>query len=156
VSDTHDELRLLAHFAKDLGLSSHGNAEARAALADATTEQRLDYLVERAKEAGLVPPYMNREQVAALYGVFKTNIGALRKYRPQAGCQRITLLASEQSASAFGEATLGWRDLSSEGIEVYTVPGTHYSMVKQPSVGVLADRLRDCLTKAGAAAMTHA
>jgi amino acid adenylation domain-containing protein len=151
VSDADDELELLARFAQDLGLPSHGYAEARVALADATTEQRLSYLFDRAREAGLVPPYMDGEQIAALYGVFKTNIGALRKYRPQVGDQRITLLASEQTASAFSEATLGWRDLSTERVDVYTVPGTHYSMVKQPSVVVLADRLRDCLTKAGAA-----
>jgi thioesterase domain-containing protein len=46
---------------------------------------------------------------------------------------------------------LGWSQWAVEEVEVYVVPGNHANMVYEPHVGVLAEKLRDCLNHAQSA-----
>jgi thioesterase domain-containing protein len=39
----------------------------------------------------------------------------------------------------------GWSQLSSEPIQVYDVPGNHFTMLNEPHVRMLAEQLRSCL-----------
>ncbi|PSR17800.1 amino acid adenylation protein [filamentous cyanobacterium CCP3] len=45
---------------------------------------------------------------------------------------------------------LGWRDLAGGGLEIHDVPGDHMSMLDEPHVQVLAQKLTSCLSKAQA------
>jgi thioesterase domain-containing protein len=42
----------------------------------------------------------------------------------------------------------GWNDLAAGGVEVHDVPGTHNSMVQEPHVRALAEKLEQCLDRA--------
>ncbi len=52
---------------------------------------------------------------------------------------RITLLRTTDST---GPADMGWAGLARGGVEVRSVPGNHYNMVKEPHVAVIAEELR--------------
>ena len=43
---------------------------------------------------------------------------------------------------------LGWGDLVTGGLEIHQVSGDHLSMLQDPHVQGLAEKLRDCLRKA--------
>jgi thioesterase domain-containing protein len=60
------------------------------------------------------------------------------------------LRASERSGVVPQDSTLGWGKLATGGVEVQTVPGNHYTMLREPHVQVLAERLRAILREAQA------
>jgi thioesterase domain-containing protein/acyl carrier protein len=43
------------------------------------------------------------------------------------------------------EQVKGWSQFAAGGVETHTVPGDHYSIVRDPNVRVLAELLRDCI-----------
>jgi thioesterase domain-containing protein/acyl carrier protein len=46
------------------------------------------------------------------------------------------------------DSVLGWTELALGGIQVHDIPGDHISIIEEPNVGILAERLRQCLSKA--------
>jgi oxalate---CoA ligase len=74
---------------------------------------------------------------------------ALREYRLQPYAGRITLFrATERGIHDTAGPQMGWGRLAAGGVEVYDVPGDHATLVKEPHVAVLAERLRACLDRA--------
>jgi thioesterase domain-containing protein len=56
------------------------------------------------------------------------------------------LRASAQALTwGFDDPTLGWRGLARGGVELHRVPGNHASIMNEPIVGQLAERLRACI-----------
>jgi thioesterase domain-containing protein len=145
--DESDELVSIINFARDLGLSAYHMTTPREELSQMNAEELLNHLGEQAKSADLIPEHLNLTQLKGLYHVFRTNVNAFRQYEPCAKARRITLLLSEDSASYFPDSTLGWGDFSIEEIEVFTIPGNHYSIVRKPSVEIVARQLKGCLDK---------
>jgi thioesterase domain-containing protein len=47
-----------------------------------------------------------------------------------------------RAASSDGTEDMGWLDLARGGLDVRTVPGDHFSLVKEPYVAGVADVLR--------------
>ena len=83
------------------------------------------------------------------FHVFQTNIRAMGRYVPHSYPKRITLFkASEPSPFSPQDPTMGWDALAGGGLEIHSVPGSHYTMLKEPHVQAAAERLRDCLQRA--------
>ena len=67
-------------------------------------------------------------------------------YRPEPYPGRITLFKAAEEAAGYGpDPEMGWGGLALGGVEVFEVPGDHMSILDQPRVAELADRLRGCL-----------
>lgn len=72
---------------------------------------------------------------------------AEKKYRPKVYPGKVTLFrASVQPLGIQSDTTLGWKDLVAGELEIHEVPGHHGSIVTEPYVGVLANKLEGCLT----------
>jgi amino acid adenylation domain-containing protein len=142
-----DELGVIEVFARSLGLTADHLSLPREKLSEMSSEELLTYLGVQAKSANLIPEDLTREQFNRLYQVFRTNAIAIKQYVPRARVRRITLLSSEESASMIEDSTFGWGDLSIEAVEVFSIPGTHFSIVKKPAVEILARQLKECLDK---------
>lgn len=69
----------------------------------------------------------------------------LFRYRPRHYPGRITMLVNEVDARRHPD--LGWRRLAAGGVTIHTVPGDHYSYIRDHAKDT-AERLRDCLQKA--------
>ncbi|HEU4432688.1 MAG TPA: thioesterase domain-containing protein, partial [Pyrinomonadaceae bacterium] len=75
-----------------------------------------------------------------------TAIKALREYVPGVYPGRVTLFrASKQPAGYNTDRDLGWEKLAAGGVEVHEIPGYHGSIVMEPRVRILAERLQACL-----------
>jgi FkbH-like protein len=71
---------------------------------------------------------------------------AMSAYTPQVYQGKVTLLrTSRQNREWYYGPHLGWGELASEGVEIYKIPGIFGSSLREPSVQVLAERLRACL-----------
>jgi thioesterase domain-containing protein len=108
-------------------------------------DEQLNYILERLKTLNFFPPEAKLPQLRGVVQVFKAN-HQTDYVQQEIYPNRITVFpASEQF---WDEPTMGWDQVSSEPVEVYSVPGDHVTMVTEPHVRVLAEKLRACLDKA--------
>jgi thioesterase domain-containing protein len=75
--------------------------------------------------------------------IMEVNQAAFREYVPGRYGGLITLFKS----SYYGRGvSYGWRELTSGGVRIYEVPGTHRGMMQEPNVRILAEQLSQYIT----------
>jgi thioesterase domain-containing protein/aryl carrier-like protein len=161
-----DELSQLVGFARDLGLDVDNTDVPRDEFVRMNEDERHALLLEGAKRARILPQDFTHEAFLRLYRVFKTNLRALYDYAPQPYAGQLTLLsASEQTretpaaqrnghpalelnsvetekiAPSLPDFVKVWEQLATGGVEWSSIPGNHYTIVREPNVGTLAVRL---------------
>ncbi len=160
--DNRKWLLAIAHYVE--GLWGRKLSISESELQRRTQEEQLEYFVERLKSINLMSSNVTLHQLRRLLNVFKSNSRAWCSYVPKPYAGPITLIRSKED---FGEAVsmveqaqtsrdmgsfqndtaLGWGAFSMEPVEIVTVPGTHLTMLAEPNVQVLANRLTTCLDK---------
>jgi amino acid adenylation domain-containing protein len=79
--------------------------------------------------------------------VTHANFHARREYTPQFYAGRVTLFrALERESNA--DPRLGWGPLAGLGVEIHHVPGNHVTMLAEPHVQTLGEKLARCLEDA--------
>jgi amino acid adenylation domain-containing protein len=122
------------------------------------SSEQLNYLLQRLKMVNFLPPEAGTRQLSGLVQVFKAN--AQTHYQPQQVYPtRITLLRASEVVSKEAENDIhseilqdsawGWSEFSNEPVDVYFLPGDHFTMMTEPHVRVLAERLGACLKQSG-------
>ncbi|MDJ0620297.1 MAG: SDR family NAD(P)-dependent oxidoreductase [Calothrix sp. MO_192.B10] len=117
--------------------------------------EQINYLWEQLKTSG---QNYNHNELRRLVKVYKTNIQAMSQYLPQESYSgSITLLRAEKLSSEFEflpdrmtteeNPTWGWDKLSTQPLAFDTVPGDHFTMMMEPQVRVLAQKLKDYLAQ---------
>jgi thioesterase domain-containing protein len=137
---------VVIRFARDFGLDLDVGASSREAdqVWRLNPDEQLSYVLAQAKAAKLVASDVDLDQLRRHLLVFITNGEARRSYTPQTYPGPVTLLKAAERADSF-DPILGWDSLAADGVKVYIVPGDHYTLLKEPNVQVLAERLRTCL-----------
>ncbi|HEY9665321.1 MAG TPA: non-ribosomal peptide synthetase, partial [Coleofasciculaceae cyanobacterium] len=76
------------------------------------------------------------------------NMEACRNYEPHIYPGKITLFRSLlRLASYYDDPQMGWGELAAGGVEIQEVPGKHITMLSEPHVRVLAEKLQASLDK---------
>jgi len=149
-----DDVTLLGDLALDLGLplnQMNQIAFERERFEQLELDERLTYVLEEAKRAGVVPSDIELIQIRHLFHVFKSNVRALGRYVPRVYSGQLTLFkASEQFDEQVFAEDLGWGTLADGGVTVHVVPGNHYTAVREPNVEALAGQLEHHLRIVGA------
>jgi thioesterase domain-containing protein len=121
-----------------------------------TFDQRLDFLVERTREAGIIPDHISAKEVRRGLLVEIANLRAMLAYRPGPFGGELSFFRSSEG-TRFGESdglfpwinqldhATAWMDVTGVPVTVYEVPGDHSSLMDEPNVCVLADHLRACI-----------
>ncbi len=145
-----DDAHLLAWFAKDLGGSSGKSLMiASEDLRTLAPDQRLSFVLEQARAEQVLPQEADIVYLYQLVQVFQANAQALWSYVPQAYPYHTVLLAANETlAEHASDQTLGWGKLIGSALNVFPVPGNHYTIITQPYVKHLAGRLKWCLEEA--------
>ncbi|HEU4507241.1 MAG TPA: amino acid adenylation domain-containing protein [Pyrinomonadaceae bacterium] len=136
----HDDATLLVQFARELGLSI-----TRDELQQRQPDEQLTYVVEQAQLAHVLPPGVGLEQARRLLHVYKNNARAIRSYAPRLNPCLITLFRASEHLTKTRDPATGWTSLTVHELEIYDVPGNHFSMNREPHVRVLAERLQNCI-----------
>jgi thioesterase domain-containing protein len=145
-----DTAATLAWFAKDLG-SYFGKelAVSVSALQSLAPDEQLSYVLERARAAKVVLPDAGVVEIGRLLEVVLANRQAERSYTPVVYPNQITVFRAEEW---FGlensDPTMGWNQLTEGGVKIHAISGDHYTIVKEPHVRVLAERLRNSIEQA--------
>ena len=138
-----EEAASLSSFARDMGISLEQFALSTDELEKLAPEQQLGYVMEKGREAGVVPEGVDLPVIKRLYEVFKNNHQAFRNYVPNHYRGQIALFkAEERLSNGEQDPTMGWGKIA-QALELQSVPGNHYTIVREPHVKVLAERLRD-------------
>ena len=105
-------------------------------------EEQLNSILQEAKRLNILPPEISIEQMYRLFEVFKANLKAMYDYLPSPYSGQTVLFCASDEVSQ-----RGWSSLATEAMEIYTIPGDHYGILREPDVGVLAKQLETCLEK---------
>src|SRR5208282_3315997 len=139
LADEDFEARLLVDFVRYFGLS----LDPRDSLARLPKHELLERVLEHAIRAGLMPQDIEVSQAQPFIELCKADFRATRNYALRRYPGRITLLKAGLELSGVpSDPTLGWSKWADEGVDVEVVPGNHATMVYQPQVEVLAEKLR--------------
>ena len=144
-----DETALLLSFARDLGLQHKRLRNLPDDLFASQPDMQHQRLFELAKIAGILPANTELAQVLSLLQVFKRNVRAMCGYVPQEYAGQVKLFkAREETARDVSDHALGWGEAAAGRLEIHNIPGTHYTIMREPHVKVLAEQLKDCLRQA--------
>ncbi len=84
-----------------------------------------------------------------LQRVSEANWLSIREYVPRTYPGHVDLfLASRKSVGEYGDVEGGWRNLALAGVQVHSVAGDHLSILEEPDVYDLAEKLGACLSAA--------
>jgi len=103
------------------------------------------------KKASLLPQeaqarVLNELTIRPMLQVFYANSQAVHHYVPQTYPDRITLFRTPAlSAEGTLDLTLGWQQLTGLKVETHQIPGNHFTMLRQPQVELLAQKLLVCI-----------
>lgn len=111
-------------------------------------DEQLQFFIDRASQAGIVPGELGADQLAAnnalhIFGVFQANVKAVHQYVAESYDGEVHLFRPKDQGktnSLFEDPVLGWRDVT-RGVNVHEVPGDHAHMLQAPAVASLAERL---------------
>ncbi|MBD2562853.1 MULTISPECIES: amino acid adenylation domain-containing protein [Nostoc] len=119
-------------------------------------EDQLKYVLERLKNADILPPDDEITQLNNMVQRLKAN--AVVNYVPQEIYPtKITLLRAKENIVKVDESNSevlsdilqdlhwGWSKFSAEPVNVHFVPGNHVTMMNLPHVQVLAEKLKACI-----------
>ncbi len=116
-------------------------------------ESGLAEILEAAERAGALPAGLGQAQAARLWQVYRANVRAVRAYEPRTYAGRLSIFTTRGNPllAKLGPA-LGWERVSASGgggLKVQILATDHYSLLREPAVRRLADRLGAALRRPG-------
>jgi thioesterase domain-containing protein len=73
--------------------------------------------------------------------VIRAHLEALKSYRPGAYAGAVRLLRAAGAGSDTGDPTLGWGAYCSRGVESHELDADHFTILREPAVDVVAEKL---------------
>jgi thioesterase domain-containing protein len=118
------------------------------------TEEEIQDAFEQVKREGFLPTEVAPEDFQRWLRGCHARVQAVRAYDPSPFAGRIVLFKTIESDQEHklttvveknSDSAFGWSELAAEGVEVYTVAGSHQTVVLEPHVADLANQLKRCL-----------
>ncbi len=86
---------------------------------------------------------------SALAAVRRANTLAAARYEPRPYAGPVVMFwASKSFVGSSYRFRMAWHALVPVGLEMHIIPGTHSTMFEEPSLGYLAEKMRQCLDRA--------
>ena len=150
---------LLAILALDLGLANEKLVALLQEIRNLPPAAQLRRVWAETRRAGVIPTEMTLLEFRRLFDTFKASSEMMHRYEAGEYAGRITLIKAEQSLeedpsfvrfddwyeAEADDPSHSWAQLAAEGVDVHVVPGNHFSVMKEPLVEALAERLRNCI-----------
>ncbi|MGK7941315.1 MAG: condensation domain-containing protein [Crocosphaera sp.] len=77
--------------------------------------------------------------------VFENNMQAGRNYIPKTYPGKITIFRASELSTLEESHLQQWKELALEGFEVHQIPGDHHSLLQEPNIKTLAEKIKMCL-----------
>lgn len=139
VNPAHDAEYLYYVFGKHIPISLDR-------LRELSPEAQVRYVMEVARQNQWIHPDMTDALFINFVRMLKVHTQAWWNYEPKPYPGRITYFrALEQPADIRPGSGIEWESLAPGRVEIIEVPGDHLSMMDDPHVRILAEKLRQCL-----------
>lgn len=141
----NDEAAILCFITEQIGLHFHTSVKINhGEIVNLQPAARLEYVLQILHQHQLIPRDSGRELIAGLLNVYQANLQANLSYQPMPiPGSTITLFKTAALAAQFlDDPTLGWGQLTSEEVQVYSVTGEHQTLLQEPYVTQLANLIR--------------
>ncbi|MEN8218891.1 MAG: amino acid adenylation domain-containing protein, partial [Pseudomonadota bacterium] len=135
-----DETQLMTLFTRNIsGIFGNPLTLEERQQRESNSYQQLNLTLEQAKKLNDLPATLKQQH--HLWQVFKANRLAMTRYQPQRYLGQLIWFGANDSKITASKAHLEWNELTTGGIETYTFPGDHYSLLQEPTVKFLAEKL---------------
>jgi thioesterase domain-containing protein/acyl carrier protein len=147
VSENLDERELLTQFITDLvGGADTTFVQGYTDMPDVSPDVQMEYLLQEIQRANILPQGVDLSYIRRLFSTFKKNRTAFAHYQLQPYGGRATLFqASTFAQGEQVEITHGWHRFVAQIETTHTVPGDHYSILRDPHISVLARSIQSSL-----------
>jgi thioesterase domain-containing protein len=153
---------VLAGFARDLARSAGVDLSLPHEQIEQLGDGAVSYIVEQLNNFGLVPNGIGEDYFRRFVLGLRVRTNAVRAYRARKYEGELTLfrcmevekessLAWQKAGIDMSDKTRGWDELADGGLSIEFVPGHHATMMSEPHVRVLAEKLRNCMERAESA-----
>ena len=106
---------------------------------------RMRVLWECGQKAGILASDIGIEHMDRSFSLFTGITRGIQNYTVQPYPDPIILFrAADEPNPQTDDPTLGWARHASD-IKVYDVPGAHFTMLTQPHVRILAEKIKSCI-----------
>ncbi|MBD1924294.1 amino acid adenylation domain-containing protein [Microcoleus sp. FACHB-831] len=119
-------------------------------------EEQLNYVLDIMKQADFIHLDINLQQIRSYLQVIKSHKKAVMDYVGKVYNGKITLFQADQQrffeeddkiSKNIVELGSSWSKFISQPLDIETIPGDHYTIMAEPNVQVLANKLKSCLDK---------
>ena len=139
----NEEAMQVANFAFQLGLPAVELANISEQLLSLDEESQLKHLFKLAQRSGIFPTGFDLTQLRDLFKVYRSNNEAVLAYRPRSCAAPLVLFRAEETMDdELMDTTYGWSQLAEGSLEIEVVSGNHFTMLDEPHVSLLAQKLR--------------
>ena len=115
-----------------------------------TADRQLELILGAAKRAHAVPEELELGDVTHALEGFRRLMRLRRNWAPRPYPGDLVLVRSRdlegwlppEAREVRAEPALGWDRLATGGVEIHTLPGTHHTLLGEPHVAAVAERLR--------------
>ncbi|MBR8837985.1 MAG: amino acid adenylation domain-containing protein [Stigonema ocellatum SAG 48.90 = DSM 106950] len=157
-----DDARWLAEVSKGIEVYLDKNMDiSYETLQSLAVDEQLKYVLKYFKMANMLPPNAETTQMKNIVQVYKNSCLCLVDYVPQQIYPaQITLIRgnedlpsnpdSELYSASLQDSDLGWSEFSTKPVDIHFVLGNHVTIMVEPHVQVLAERLKACINQAQA------
>src|SRR6185295_14875811 len=144
----NEQAMQVANFAFQLGLPPAELANISEELLILDEESQLRRLFKLAEKSGILPIGFELTELHHLFKVYRSNNEAVLAYRPRACSAPLVLFRAEETMDdELTDTTYGW-SLAEGSLEIELVRGNHFTMLDEPHVSLLAQKLRVHLARA--------
>jgi len=147
VKSDDDEIASLTKLIQSHGISPAKVSEAVEQISRAADIDRMTMALYYARSLNLVPADMSLDRFKYLFEVYRANVRAMKCYYPRLPFDGKILLIKASEQESCPDPSLGWSNWATEGVEIHTFSGNHFSLLAEPSVRqigkLLASRLNE-------------
>lgn len=114
-----------------------------------SNRQRVEYVVQLAKENGKVPLSYSVEELQKMFDSYDAHLTAVEHYRPQPYAHPFLFLQCQDTSDTHSIPSIPWEKVASKGLLQKRLPGRHSTIMQEPQVQAVAHHLQLALQNFG-------
>lgn len=115
----------------------------------ASNRERIDHVVQLAKQAGKVPGSYSVTDLRRMFDSYDAHLSAVENYHPQPYAGKVFFLQCQDTSDTHSIPSLPWNKLVPSGLIQQRVAGKHSTVMNEPQVQGVATCLRLALKSVG-------
>ena len=145
--DREDDISMLARFALDMSrLLGRDPAPLAERFSHSTERDQWNMVQDALISYGVLTPMTARAEMTGLLDVFARNFLAVNNYSLHYSQQPVVFFRASETPERLSRLWTRW---AGGGIQFHSIPGDHFTMLRQPGVRITAQLLQEYMLKAG-------